>query len=379
MSDDLIDLGEDYDPFDLPEEPGSNIDLSLLASGGAEAFYTAIQNASNSTARSLQQQDMRLGISNLGHCRQYAALMTKQVPFSDERDKTAAFFGTVAGDAIEQQLKIDHPGWLIQDRITFTAGNYAIPGTCDVCIPASEGCTYDEYVASRQPGYVGEKRFMQGVWDGKSKAELETIKKYGPSQQQIFQIHAYAKGQIDKGNLDPTQPIIVMDVFFDRSGKDVSPYGIAHLYHPDVVQFIKEWIDDVVYAVKNGEDASRDMPRDWCHSYCEYASLCRGTDTDVEGLIQDPEAIATIEAYKEWSAKETEAKKAKEQLKKSMERIEPGSTGKYVFRKTWINGGEVSYTRQGYFKMEVRDVPKPKPLTQKQIAAMNLEKKELEQ
>jgi hypothetical protein len=378
VSDNVLDYEDGHDPFDLPDEIHSNIDLNLLASAGAQAYYEAIQNASNNTARSKQQQEHQLGISNLGHCRQYAKYMTEQIPFSDERDKTAAFFGTVAGDAIEAQLKIDHPGWLIQDKLLFTVEDYAIPGTCDVCIPASEGCTYDEFVASRQPGYVGVPRYMQGVWDGKSKAELETIKKYGPTQQQIFQIHAYAKAQIDKGNLDPTQPIIVMDVYFDRSGKDISPYGIAHLYNPDVVQFIKEWIDDVTYAVINHEDASRDMSRDWCWKYCEFASVCRGNDTDVEGLIENPEAVATIEAYDMWSKRETEAANAKKQLKKSMEQIEPGSTGTLVFRKTWINGGHVEYDRPGYFKMEVRPVPTPKPLTKKQIAALNLEPKELE-
>jgi hypothetical protein len=120
------------------------------------------------------------------------------------------------------------------------------------------------------------------------------------------------------------------------------------------------------------------MSRDWCWAYCEFASVCRGNDTDVEGLIENPEAIATIQAYKEWSERETEAANAKKQLKKSLEQIEPGSTGELVFRKTWINGGHVEYDRAGYFKMEVRPVPKPKPLTKRQIAALNLEPKELE-
>jgi hypothetical protein len=102
--------------FEEPEA-AAGIDLEAYGRTAAQAFYDAIQNASNGTERSKQQQDMFIGVSTLGHCKQYAALMMKQTPFSDERDKTAAFFGTVAGDAIEAQLKKDHPEWLIQEKL----------------------------------------------------------------------------------------------------------------------------------------------------------------------------------------------------------------------------------------------------------------------
>lgn len=376
MSDDDILEEDGYDPFEFPDEPGIDIDLNLVAQAGAEAVYEAIQNASNNTARSAQQQSHRIGISNLGHCRQYAKYMVEQIPFSDERDKTAAFFGTVAGDAIEAQLKIDHPGWLIQDKLTFATGDYAIPGTCDICIPASEGCTYEEFLASREEGYVGEKRYMQGVWDNKSKAELESIKKYGPTMQQIYQVHAYAKGQILKGNLDPSKPIIIMDVFFDRSGRDVIPYGVAHLYRESVVDMIREWIEDVEYAVKNHEDASRDMDRDWCYKYCEYATHCRGFDTDVSGLITDPVALQHIELYIEANDMEAEGKKRKKVLKPLLEGIS-GSTGTHNVRTLHTNEAVISYTRAASTRLDIRPIPKGKP-TKAQLAKLEAQK-ELEQ
>lgn len=355
----MSDIDEDYDPFAIEGEDTTTYDLELIGRAGGRAYYSGIQNAANGTARSAQQQDFRLGVSTLGHCRQYAKLLTEQTPFSDERDKTAAFFGSVAGDAIEQQLKIDHPDWLIQEACVVELPNgRTVPGTADIVIPASAGCTYEELVASMQDDYTGPIVAMQGVWDGKSKAELETIKKYGPSQQQIFQIHAYAKAQIDKGVLDPTQPIVVQDVYFDRSGKDVIPHGIAHIYREDVIDFINEWVNDVIYAVINREDASRDMPRDWCHKYCEYATVCRGTDTDVEGLIEDPEQVQLIGAYKDLSEQETQAKNKKKILAKLI--TAEGSTGEYNVRRTWINEGEVAYTRPGYFKLDIRAVPKGK-------------------
>lgn len=341
----------DHDPFDFPDEQETDLDLKALGEGGAKAYYSAIQNATNNTARSRQQQEFKLGVSNLGHCRQYAKLMTENVPFSDEVDKTASFFGTVAGDAIEAQLKIDHPDWIIQRRVEVTFPNGTmVPGTADVVIPAEVGVSYEEFLATGKP--------MQGVWDGKSKAELETIKKYGPDQQQIFQIHSYTKALIDEGILDPTEPIVIMDVFFDRSGRDVIPYGVAHLYHEDVIDQINEWINDVLYAVTNGEDASRDKPRDFCWKYCEYATACRGNDTDTQGLIGDPEQVQLINQYKAASEEETTAKKKKEKLKALI--TAEGSTGEWNVRRIWMNEGEVHYTRPGYYKLDIRPITRPK-------------------
>jgi hypothetical protein len=355
-----IDHEEYFDPFAVPGEDNTQYDLELLGQGGAKVFYEAIQNASNGTARSKQAQDYRLGVSNLGHCRQYAKYMIEQVPFSDVRDTTPAFFGTVAGEAIEAQIKLDHPDWLTQEKCVVRLPNDAeIPGTADVVIPASAGCTYDEFVASMQDDYDGPLIAMQGVWDGKSKAELETIKKYGPNQQQIFQIHAYTKAMIDKGLLDPTQPIVIMDVFFDRSGRNVIPYGVAHIYREEVIDQINEWVNDVIYAVINKEDASRDPSRDFCFKYCEYATHCRGLDTDVQGLIEDPEQVQLIETYKDLSAIKSEAEKKMKTLA-PMITVESGSTGKWNVRRTWINEGEVHYTRPGYFKLDIRAVPKSK-------------------
>lgn len=346
----------DFDPFALEgEQETAHMDLAKLGEGGARVFYQAIQNAANGTARSQQQRRFGLGVSNLGHCRQYAKLLTEQTPFSDKRDKTAAFFGTIAGAAIEEQIKLDHPDWITQQKCEVTFPNGAmVPGTLDVLVTKEAGCTYEEFIESMEEGYDGPLRAMQGVWDGKSKAELDTIRKYGPDQQQIFQIHSYTKAMIDAGFLDPTKPIVIMDVFFDRSGRDVIPYGVAHLYRPEVIDQINDWINDVIYAVINKEDAARDKPRDFCFKYCEYASVCRGTDTDVEGLIEDEKQIQLIEQYKEWSEKETEAKKKKATLN-SLIHAE-GSTGTWNVRRTWVNPSSYTVNREGYFKLDIRRV-----------------------
>jgi hypothetical protein len=270
--------------------------------------------------------------------------MMKQTPFSDKRDKTAAFFGTVAGAAIEAQLQIDHPDWLFQQDLFFPlpsgGGTDAHP---DIIIPF----TAQDIGAG----------FYQGILDGKSKAELETIRKTGPSQQQIYQIHGYAKAAIEAGLLDPDHPIIVGDVFFDRSGKDVIPYAVMHLYSEDVITFIDEWVNDVKYAVMHNEDASRDMPREWCWSYCEYATACRGHDTDVEGLLEDPDIIAAVAMYQEAAELKRQVRKKEAAYKRTLEGVS-GSTGTHNIRWTTVEPVQVKAgTRSGYRKLSITRVP----------------------
>lgn len=361
-------LDEYQDPFALPDDPDVGLDLEAYGQVAAQAFYDGIQNASNSTARSRQQQDMFIGVSTLGHCKQYAALMMKQTPFSDDRDKTAAFFGTIAGEAIEAQLQADHPQWRTQVKLALPLekltvplqGQMEVPGTCDILIPWEGSATVEEFNASLAEDYTGAPVYIQGVWDGKSKAELETIRKFGPNRQQIYQLHAYTKGAIKAGLLNPDMPIVIGDVFFDRSGRDVIPHGVFHLYSESVVDFINEWVNDVIYAVLRGEDAEREMPRAWCFSWCEYASVCRAGDTDVEGLIEDPEVIQAATLYREYTKIETDAKKKKDLLKPALEGVN-GSTGTLLIRNTVIEGSDIAYHRAGYTKIEVRDVPKTKP------------------
>ena len=333
----LVDLLEAIDTT-------ADIDLVKVGEVAAKAFHDAIQNASNNTARSMQQHDFMLGVSNLGHCKNYAALMMKQIPFSDKRDKTAAFFGTIAGAAIEAQLKIDHPGWMFQESLFFPLpSGGGVDSHPDIIIPFS----------AQQP----ELGYYQGVWDGKSKAELETIKKVGPSQQQIYQVHAYAKAAIEAGVLDPAHPIVVGDVYFDRSGRDVTPHAVMHLYTEDVITFIDEWVNDVKYAVIHNEDASRDMPREWCWSYCEYATACRGNDTDVEGLLEDPAIIAAVEMWEEAKELKAQAKKKELAFKRTLANV-TGSTGTYSIRWTEVGPVETKASfRSGYRKLSITKVP----------------------
>lgn len=336
--------------------------MDEFETAAANAVYQAIQNAANGTARSAQAAEFRLGMSNIGHCQQAAVYMIKQTPATDVRDKSAAFFGTVAGEALENQLQIDHPGWLFQEE-----GVFAIPSGgelgahIDIVIPATEGVTPEQFLASKAEGYEGPELFIQGIWDLKSKDKLDVIKKYGPSKQQVFQVSGYAAAMIDKGVLDGTKPIWISDVYFDRSGAQHEAYSFGWFYDPAVLNEIDDWIHDLKYAVVNNTEALKEKPREWCWSYCEYATLCRGNDTDAEGLIEDPEILAAVSTYAEAQKAETAAKKLKETLKLSIPAHLSGTTGTHTVR--WVEVGATvvkESIRPAYRKLDIRPVPGPK-------------------
>lgn len=331
----------------------------------SQAVNEAIQNAANGTDRSAQQMEFKLGASNIGHCRQHAVLMIRQTPPSDERDKTAAFIGTVLGDAIEAQLIKDHPNWFSQvgGHSKFLSGG-GVDTHADLVIPWEGSATVAEFEANeaaRAEDPSIEKIYVQGVWDLKSKDKLDTVKDYGPSQQQIFQLHQYVNAMIAKGLLNPDEPIWINDVYYDRSGAQPMPYSFGMWYDPAILQEIDEWVNDVKYAVIHEEDASRDKSREWCWAYCEYAKVCRGNDTDVEGLIEDPEILSTVNLYVVANEQESAAKKLKKQLNAQIPPNLRGSTGTHNVR--WVEVGESemkAYTRKAYRKLDIRPIPGPK-------------------
>lgn len=352
----------------------------------AEEVYGAIQDASNGTERSAQQRQFRLGASNIGHCQQAAVFMMKQTPPSDVRDKSAAFFGTVAGAAIEAQLQRKHPDWIFQGEVVFSIPSGGeIAAHPDIIRPASACVTVEEFelnalerqaalariAAGEERVVVPEKVYVQGVDDLKSKDKLDAIKKYGPNRQQKYQLAIYAAAAIEEGLLDPAQPIRLADVYFDRSGAQQEAYTFGWWYDPAILAEIDDWIHDLKYAVIHNTEASKDKSRDWCWSYCEYATLCRGNDTDVEGLIEDPEILATLEAYITAADEEKAWRKHKENLKLSIPDTLSGSTGKHNVRWVYYGPTETKATvRAGYWKLSVTPVPGPKkPRKRKAVTA----------
>lgn len=537
----------------------------------SDLIYNTIQDESNNTSRSQQSRDNRLGISDLGHDRKEALLKIRQTPETDVTDSTAAWIGTVLGDAIEKALAKRHPDWVFQAEVTLNLDlpDYdmamSLPGHPDIIIPHHAGTQEypqgvydlkgfaldtpilttngwatigdvqpgdqvydmdgrvttvtdksqvhhkpcyaatidhretltcdedhiwyaldrdgtttadtktlaargrpvkvplngplpettstverffrdrakwnkrrnrvvavipgpgerDQYVhALRKAGYRvtptqwherDRQRYGLEVstltnpfptshrhhkaWQRQpeprpwhtvtftptdtvptqciavdspthsylightltpthnSKAELESVRRYGQTQQQKFQVHSYAKAAIDAGHLDPTRPIMVGDIYYDRSARGglvERPHVILHEYDESVLDEIRAWLGDVIYAVIHNEDLPWDMPRDWVEKFSNYASLA-AHDTDVSGLIENPETIEAVALYRQAQDMMSKAKHLKNIAQVRLKGIE-GSTGTDAIRWTWVNGGPVSYERNGYWRLQVSKV-----------------------
>lgn len=304
------------------------------AQGIADLVYHAIQRATQTTDRALQQAEHRIGMSDLGHCREYARRMITQEPFTDERDKTAAFLGTVIGIGTESALAVEHPDWLFQTEVVTTLpSGLAILGHPDIIDPK----------ANR-------------LIDLKTKDGLELARREGPTGQQQFQRHGYALGAVQAGLLDP-EGLTVANVYIDRSGAETVPHVDVEPWQPDIGEQIDDWLEDVLYAVKTGEQASRDKPRDWCERWCEFYTGCRLGDTDVTGVIEDEHAIAAIDMYLEGMGMERDGKRLKDQAKSALVGV-AGSTGSHILRWVDIGPSEIpATTRRGYSKIDLRKAP----------------------
>jgi len=115
------------------------------------------------------------------------------------------------------------------------------------------------------------------------------------------------------------------------------------------------WIDDVVYAIRHGEEAQREPAREFCERYCTRYTACRSRDTDVRGLLTDPDVLAAVDLYKEAGRLESEAKHMRTEAQIELKGIQ-GSTGEYTVRWVHVPGGSVAYERQPYQRLSIARV-----------------------
>lgn len=309
---------------------------------GAEVRRVILTDRDHS-ARTQQAASFHLGVSDIGHCQEFARRIIVGEPESDPRNPRgvfAAFIGTALGDAIEKALAREHPTWIFQTTVRFPIPSGGeVQGHPDIVIPP------------------GDPDYPQGVWDLKSVNGFDSRRRYGQSRQQRWQVAMYVAALIADGVLDATQPIFMGDVYIDRSGEEVEPFVLLEEYDPEILHEIDDWIEDVKYAVIHGEEAQREPSREFCASWCPRFTACRGGDTDVSGLIEDEEIVAAAHAYIEASAAEAEAKRRKTKASIVLHRApEGGSTGEIQFRWVTVGGGEVHYTRQSYQKLSISPV-----------------------
>lgn len=305
----------------------------------AEQVYAAIQRHSNYSERSMQSKDFKVGVSDLGFCSEYSRRMLAGIEPEFETDALAAFVGTAVGSAVEEAILPVWPTAICQSEVVVelvgdSGRTYNLPGHPDIVLPEGK------------------------VYDVKTVNGLDIVRRTGPKLSQQFQRHCYAKAAYDAGLFNEDvhlEEVIVGNIWVDRSGAQTKPHIQQETYSHEVVQDAGFWLDEVVWAYLHEQEAQKEPSREFCAVWCGHYNTCRAQDTDVEGLLTDEDVIAAVEMQNEAAELEKRAKRLKAQAKGALTGV-AGSTGEYAIRWVWVNGGEVSYTRQGYSRLDIRKV-----------------------
>lgn len=311
----------------------------------ADEVYAAIQRATNYSARSLQARSFQAGVSDLGFCSErLRRMLDQQVP--EDSDMLTAWIGTWLGAGMEEAMLSIWPDAIQQAEVKVELEGergvvYTLQGHPDIIRPE---------------GYV---------LDGKTDFGLNDVENRGPSEQQQFQRHLYAKGAFEAGMFYPQvrlEDVQVGNLWMDRGGVDKRLHVQMERYDPDVVKRAGAWLEEVVYAYVHEQEARKEPPREMCAVVCGFFSVCRAWDTDVEGLIEDPRTLAAVDLYVQGADLERAGKKMKDIAKNDMGNSIAGSTGTHNVRSVWVNPTEVAAgVRAGYYKIDIRPIAKPKP------------------
>lgn len=299
----------------------------------------ALKDYMDGSSRSKQSADGILGPSDIGFCRNKAALMTKGVAATDSPPKWAAAVGTALHNYIEAAIKEAHPDWLVGSidgiRVTATLPSGAeISGHPDIVVPSANA-----------------------VLDIKTVDGFQWVKREGTSLQHKYQRHLYALGLIQAGILNDSQPVLVGNIYFDRSGKEPEPLVLVDEMDPTLTPEIDSWVQDVIYAVTHNEDASRDVAAAVCERICSHYTACRGgLETYESEFIDNPELLSAVDMY----VQGRDMKKEGEAMQKAAQAILDGvngSTGTYQVRWVDVQPTTVeSFEKSGYRRMDIRKV-----------------------
>lgn len=296
-----------------------------------------ISDAMTNSERSRWAADHHIGVSDVGHCREYArrTLIQEEPSANPGGAVMSAFVGTAIGDLAERYVRERWPEALIQPEVTvqMDVGPYRLrlPGHPDVILPGQ-------------------------VWDFKTKDGLAVVER---TQQQEMQLALYGKAAIDSGLVE-REGLTLSLIYLDRSGA-FGPRPVVHswLYDESQVAEAEEWLLDVFTAIEAGEEASRDKPRTWCEMWCKFAPACRSADSDVTGLIEDEEIVLAMKVYSDAQKAESRARRDKDSAKAVLRGIS-GHSADHTVRWVQVPESEVpGYTRRSYEKIELKERKRP--------------------
>jgi hypothetical protein len=321
----------------------------------ADRVTTAIIRHSMNSARTAQSLDNRLGASEIGMCRNYLRhVVIGTERDDDERIPWAAFIGTALGEFVENAV-VQEFGVEAQTNVVATLpSGLTVPGHVDLWEEyeweevSTVAGPFDRIVTS--PGWVGDLKAKDGTRLIRSLKDVD--------RSHLFQIRLYHLALVQLGHLAPEAPAYL--IYLDRSGKDHEPVVIEVPTGEEYITEIDEWISDVVYAVKTGEEASRDRAYSWCEVACPFFTSCRGADeTHANGvLVEDEGQLSAIKAYREGKAMEREGKALADEAKDALVGVAGTTPDGLVLSWTSVGSSTYQVERQPYARINVRALKK---------------------
>ena len=304
--------------------------------------------AEASRDRTVQTHDRILGVSDIMHCRSYAARFLAGDPFTDSGHHSAAMAGTAIHAYVLPIMAGDGIGGWRKDEVEFT-------------VTLSNGFQV-----------LGHGDLLD--WEEPSATDLKTVeglahvKRYGSTPAQKMQRHLTGAGMVQSTTYSPVKPadLIVRNVWMDRFDLLATPHVEQEPYDPTYLDTAATWVDEVMYHVDNDlvEQAPKDKDIFWCREFCPFATACRGEEkTAVDEVIQSDELAVAAALRREAIDMEREAKELRKASDQVLSRVQDakvlvqGEAGTFRVASTWVNPTDIdSYTRAGYYKTDVKQM-----------------------
>lgn len=259
-----------------------------------------------------RNQQVRLGPSELGGCREYIRnVMIGSPQQGSSVWPGAAVMGTLIGAYVEE-VCAEYMGALTEVPVTTTLPNgLRVSGHGDIVLPDDNA-----------------------VVDVKSKNELHEVLKDGASLDNKVQISVYALGLVQAGVLQ--EGCTAHLIYVDRSGmqqflheeelswEKILDYVEVCMRRLDEVMEVQEHVDQGEVEWARG---LRDKTPPFCYServMCPFRDLCwKGSEWVPDTVIEDPETIALVERY----AANREETKAVESIRREIREKLVGVSG----------------------------------------------------
>lgn len=235
----------------------------------ATAFRADLFEYDRGTERSQQAQGGILGPSDLV-CRERA----RRVVIGSIPDRESASLAAVLGTYI-------HKG-IAESRAEV---NPALLHEVEVLITLPSGATIT--------GHADEVDVRENsVTDFKTVADIAYRRRIGADENHVRQVHLYALGLVQAGILQENP--LVRIAYIDRSGREETPFVVEIPFNEENIRFSEAFIDDIIYAVKHNEQASKDWPREMCRRFCQFYQSCRTDDDPTEPITGDAALAADV-------------------------------------------------------------------------------------